>query len=497
MLATGHDDAFAVATLRAAAARALAQGAPDAAVTYLTRALAGARDEERIEVIVDLGLAERWLDPAAAAAHLSEGLELSDDPVRRAGISLELGNELFYAFRIPEAVEVYRRAYAEIDAEAHPKLHEWLEAEVIGSSLWDAEHYPVAEELMSAFDESRLHGGIGADLLLADRAFYLCTRATHRDEAVAAARRALASGRLIAHGALHFQLAAYTLFSGGCFEEAIAAYDAALAAARARGDRVRSPAISAFRGRALALVGNLEGALADLNESLLRESPPTALPYSAGFRAWALLDRGLFDEARATIDSLGLPDELPPTLHLFQFQLARGRLCVMTGDPERGVADLLDLGRRTQLIPGDNPADMPWRRFAAEGMLLLGRRDEATVLAREELEIAERWGNRRRSRPAGGASATLSAARTASRSCARPSPSRRSPAHGSSTRARSSTSAPRSDARTTVRRRASGCARAPSSPTASAPPRSSSGRTRSSPPPARGRARTPSAASMP
>src|SRR5207247_8863025 len=88
----------------------------------------------------------------------------------------------------------------------------------------------------------------------------------------------------------------------------------------------------------------------------------------------------------------GMPDDLPPTVHLFFFQLARGRLSVMSGSPECGVDDLLDLGRRTQLIPFDNPADFPWRRYAVEGLLLLGRTEEAVALAREELEIAERWG---------------------------------------------------------------------------------------------------------
>jgi len=64
----------------------------------------------------------------------------------------------------------------------------------------------------------------------------------------------------------------------------------------------------------------------------------------------------------------------------------------MTGSPERGVEDLLELGRRTKLIPFDNPADFPWRRYAVEGLLLLGRTEEAAALAREDLEIAERWG---------------------------------------------------------------------------------------------------------
>jgi DNA-binding CsgD family transcriptional regulator len=392
LLTTGRDDEFLVSTLRAAASRSLAQGAPDVAVSYLRRALESAAGPERGEVLIDLGLAERLIDPNAAADHLTQGLSLLDDVVRRAEVAIELGSELFYADRLREAIAVYRRAYDEIDPAEHPDLHQRLEAEVAASAWWDEAHYPIAADLMEAFDHRALDGSLGSDLLLAARAFYLCRQARDRDASIDAARRALASGSLVRDGALGFHCAAFALFSAGLYDESIAAYDAALAAARKRGDAVRSPAILAFRGRALTLAGNLEAALADLNEGLVEQSTGAVVPYETSFWAGALLDRGRFDQAAEVLARLGLPEELPVTVHLFFFQLARGRLAVMAGSPERGVADLLDLGRRTQLVPFDNPADLPWRRYAVEGLVLLGRTDEAVALAREELEIARRWG---------------------------------------------------------------------------------------------------------
>jgi DNA-binding CsgD family transcriptional regulator/tetratricopeptide (TPR) repeat protein len=392
LMTTGENDEFVVSTLRVAASRSLAQGAPEVAASYLTRALEGASGAQRGEILIELGRAERWVEAERAADHLAAGLELLSDPVRRAEVALDLGNELFYANRLDEAVAVYRRAYDEIDADAHPDLHRWLEAEVVASSLWRADHYPIAAGLMEAFDEQGLSGGLGSDLLLAYRAFYLCRQARDREASIDAARRALASGTLIAHGALGFHCAAFALFSAGLYDEAISAYDGALAASRQRGDSVRAPAILGFRGRGLTLAGNLEAALADLNEGLAAQAPPAALPYVVSFWASALLDRGKFDEAAGVIDGAGFPEPLPLTVHLFFFQLARGRLAVMTGSPDRGVDDLLDLGQRTQLIPFDNPADFPWRRYAVEGLLLLGRTEEAVALAREELEIAQRWG---------------------------------------------------------------------------------------------------------
>ena len=71
---------------------------------------------------------------------------------------------------------------------------------------------------------------------------------------------------------------------------------------------LRAPAILSFRGRALTLAGNLEAALADLNEGLVTESSAAAVPYAISFWASALLDRGRYDEAGAVLASVGLPD---------------------------------------------------------------------------------------------------------------------------------------------------------------------------------------------
>jgi DNA-binding CsgD family transcriptional regulator len=392
LLTNEEPDAFVVRTLRAAASRSLAQGAPDAAVSYLTRVLGGAAGAVRAEVLVDLGLAERLRDAAAAADHLYAGLDLLDDPVRRAEVALELGGVLFYANRGHEAIEVLRRVVGQIDALAHPDLHEQLEAQVLGTTGWDEVHYSIAAAGMEAFDERELHGGYGTDLLLAYRAFFLCRQARDRGAAIDAARRSLASGRVVEKGDLAFHCAAYALFSAGEYAEAIAAYDASLAFARERGDVIGAAATLAFRARALTLSGNLLAALADLNETLIAQASAASVPYVASFWAHALLDRGAFEEAAAVVASLGLPEQLPVTVHLFYFELARGRLAVMTGSPERGIEELLELGRRTRLVPFDNPADFPWRRYAVEGLLQLGRVEEAIALEEEELAIARRWG---------------------------------------------------------------------------------------------------------
>jgi hypothetical protein len=93
-------DPFVVSTLRQAAERSLAQGAAEAAVGYLTRALDEQLDPAaRAEVLVELGLSERRTNGPAAADHLRAGLEFLADPGRRGEVALELSG-------LPEVLSV-------------------------------------------------------------------------------------------------------------------------------------------------------------------------------------------------------------------------------------------------------------------------------------------------------------------------------------------------------------------------------------------------------
>ena len=91
-------DVNAVETLRAAAAAALARGAPETAVTYLRRALAEPPTESvRAAVLGELGDAERIaLDPTAVV-HLEQAWQATTEPVARARLAGQLANVLLYA----------------------------------------------------------------------------------------------------------------------------------------------------------------------------------------------------------------------------------------------------------------------------------------------------------------------------------------------------------------------------------------------------------------
>ena len=390
-------DPYVVSTLRQAAERSLAQGAADAAVGYLTRALEEQLDPPaRAEVLVELGLAERRTNGPAAADHLRAGLELLADPRRRGAVALELGRALWFTDRIGEALPVIERALGEVDRERDPDLYELLKAELISSAWWDPRTFPIAEAAIGELDLDALHGGLGSEILLATIAIYEFRLALRRELTVELARRALASGNLLASSPA-FLYAVVTLFRSGLLDEAVPIFNQAVAQARRRGDIFNLAFLLTWRGVCQTERGDLRAAVADLREAIeLSVAHGTRLnwPYNIGFLAYALLEQGEADEAARVIDRGGFPEQLSlDQVHLVWFRLHRARVRIETGSPERGVEELLQVGETVRLLPFDNPGTAPWRSWAAEGLRRLDRHDEARVLAADELALARRWGD--------------------------------------------------------------------------------------------------------
>jgi DNA-binding CsgD family transcriptional regulator len=391
-------DSFVVSTLRQAAERSLFQGAADAAVEYLTRALEEQTDPAtRAEVLVELGFAERRTNGPAAVDHLRAGLELLAKPTRRCEVALELGRALWFTDRIGDALAVFAQALDEVDLDRDPDLYELLEAELIGSAWWDPQTYPIAEARIGDVNLDALHGGLGSEILLGTVAFYEYRLALHRERAIELARRALASGNLLASGSIAFYHAVMVLARAGLLDEALSIFSQAVAQARRRGDIFNVAFMLMWRGVCQTHRGDLRAAVADLREAIdlaVAHGMLVSWPYNIGFLAHALLEQGDADEAARVIDEGNFPEELPlDQLHLAGFRLHRGRLRIETGSPERGVEELLQVRETVRLIPFDNPSGLPWRGWAAEGLRLLDRNDEARALAQEALVHARRWGD--------------------------------------------------------------------------------------------------------
>jgi DNA-binding CsgD family transcriptional regulator len=390
-------DSFVVSTLRQAAERSLAQGAAEAALVYLTRALEEQMDPTaRAEVLVELGLAERRTNGPAAADHLRAGLELLVDGGRRGAVALELGRAFWFTDRIPEAFAVFEQALDEVDRDQDPDLYELLLAELISSALWNQQTYPMAEAALGELDPDAFHGGLGSETLLATMAHYEQRLGLRRELVIDLARRALAPGNLSASGSIAFYYAVNVLPKSGLLDEAVSILDKAVAQARRRGDIFNVAFMLLWRGKWQTHRGDLRAAVADLREAIdlsVAHGMHVAWPYNIGFLAEALLEQGEAEEAAGVIEKGEFSEQLPPDqLHLAYFRLSRARLRIETGSPERGVEELLQVGETVRLIPHDNPSSVPWRSWAAEGLRLLDRNDEARALAEEELALARRWG---------------------------------------------------------------------------------------------------------
>ena len=391
-------DEFVLSTLRQAAERSLARGAAEAAVGYLSRALDEQTDPAtRAELLVELGLAERRTNGPAAADHLRAGLDLLADPARRGAVALEFGRALWFTDRIPDALAVFQQALHEVDRKRDPDLYELLLAELISSAWWDAQTFPIAEAAIGELDLDALHGGLGTEILLGTMAHYEYQRGLHRELALELARQALAPGNLLASGSIAFYYAAMVLPQSGLLDEAVSIFDQAVAEARRRGDIFNVAFMLMWRGYCQTRRGDLRAAVADLREAIdlcVAHGMLVAWPYNIAFLALALLEQGETDEAARTIDQGDFPEQLPlGQVPLVWFRLSRGRLRVETGNPERGVEELLQVGETVRLVPFDNPSSVPWRRWAAEGLRLLDRKDDARSLADEELALARRWGD--------------------------------------------------------------------------------------------------------
>jgi DNA-binding CsgD family transcriptional regulator len=393
-------DLFVVSTLRQAAERALAQGAPETAVGFLSRALDEQMDRSvRAEVLVELGLAERRTNGTAAADHLRAGLELLADPARRCAVALELGRALWFTDRIADALAVFQQALAEMNRKRNPDLYELLVGELISSAWWNPQTYSIAEAAIGELDLDALHGGLGSEILLGTMAHYEGRLGVRRERATELARRALGTGNLFATGSIAFYYAVNVLAKSGSLDEAVSIFDHSVAQARRRGDIFNVAFMLMWRGKWQTDRGDLRAAVADLREALdlcVAHGMLVAWPYNVGFVAQALLEQGKADEAARAIDQGDFPEQLPvDQVHPIYFRLVRGRLRIETGSPERGVEELLQVGETARLVPYDNPSIVPWRSWAAEGLRLLDRNDEARALADDELAIARRWGDPR------------------------------------------------------------------------------------------------------
>ncbi len=391
LLAPRSGDPCVVAVLREAGRRAGARGAAESAVAYLRRALAEPPPAaERAELLLELGSAEALVSGDAAVEHLREAHALLSDPVARAEAALLLGHQLVW--RGDEADAVLTQAQDElggIDAE----LERLLEAALIMNALSEASLYPKAVERLERLRGRLGDTTVGEKTLLAALTYHDALAGAPAGLVVPFARRALAEGTLIREApAATFVLAASVL-AWADLDEAVVAYDDALAQAHRRGSIHTFAVAKIFRAQAFVWRGELAEAEADCREAFAAtETWGTSWLLAAllaPFLADALMEQGKLEEAAA---ALARVESFPDTSQFFLLPESRARYRLLRGDLAGGVEELFVAGRHFQAVGGNNPAFLAWRSQAALALLQLGEQDEARRLAAEELELARTWG---------------------------------------------------------------------------------------------------------
>jgi len=384
-------DSFVVATLRLAAERSLAHGAPQAAVAYLRRALAEPPSlAEEVDVLCELGVAELNIDASEAAEHLRRAIEAVADVTHRPEITLAYVRALVLLGRHQEAGALLRMArdrFRGFDQDMYWRL----EGRLLIWSEFDPELYAAETERVSAIDEQELTGGLGAGVLLAALAMVEAQRGVSRTRAVDFAARALASGAFEEPGErLNGITPLLALTIAGEIEAASAAFEAGFSSARRSGDFLTPAGLHLYRGLLRIECGELLAAEEDLRPfagNAFHDSPDFQA-FRAAFLAEILLERGEIGQAEAL---LAAPAAMKEGYRVY-FLVARGRVRLAARRPEQALADFLEAGRVATAAGTQNPGVAPWRSLAALSLNHLGRDAEALELAREELDLSRRWG---------------------------------------------------------------------------------------------------------
>jgi DNA-binding CsgD family transcriptional regulator len=152
-----------------------------------------------------------------------------------------------------------------------------------------------------------------------------------------------------------------------------------------------------FRSEARFRAGALADAAADAAAARTSYAHAGRLPVlgSAAELVQALTEQGRYDEAEVALADAGADGPVDAIGEAYTGTMvlnARARLRLARGDARAALADLVAVGRRQAAMREPNPATLDWRSRTAFAYAALDRRPAALALAREELELARRFG---------------------------------------------------------------------------------------------------------
>jgi DNA-binding CsgD family transcriptional regulator len=390
-------DSLLVELLCEAGSNALSAGAPEAARTYLKRALGEPPAESQMASVLRLlGHAESSLHRAEAAEHLRAALDLTDDAPERAELTRELAVPLVHSGHIHEAVSVLERSSNDLGG-ADRELSLELEADIVNAGRLHPELRPGALARARRLYDAGLQGRTFAErVALAGIAGEGDAVAATAEDAIACARSALGGDRLLAEAGAEapaYWYAVSGLVLAESLEPAHAAVHAALAEARESGSMLGSALAYCFQALLEHRVGDLPAAEADFRHAI--EITPSARwaakTYALAFLIDILLDRGRPEEAAAVLSASRMPDTAPPVLPFLMLRQSRGRLRIALGDSDSGMADMHAAAEG--FAAGSFGACLwPWRSYHALELAREGESRRAVELAHEEEALLRAFG---------------------------------------------------------------------------------------------------------
>ncbi len=390
-----YGQAWVVDSLRAAAKQALAQGAPEAAVSYFRRALAEPpAPDHRLEVMVELGRAEVLLPTAHGFEALSEALERAKDPGQRAELAEQLALALISVAQNGLARIVLERMLDE-SSELDDAVVERLEAHLLGGGAPDLTATSRILARAGRHFVRAKRGEVREPALLAGLAETGAVTGLPAAEAAELARMALGHERLLEAWEPYLAATGALTWSDE-LEEAAAAQDFGIAEAQRRGSAPMFMLMSIFRAATAFRAGELANAEAYVQRGYEIAREVGTAHIAVMFLTPVLLERGKLDEACKLVEGAEFSEA---ELQLWQGVIVlaqRGAVRVAAGELERGVEDMLDADGRMRAAGCHLSVLTDWVPPTARALARLGRLDEARQLASRELEDAIAFGAPRR-----------------------------------------------------------------------------------------------------
>jgi len=392
LLATRPDaDPWVLATLREAAARAVAQGDPAAAAHLLARAAAEPPPPERRgEVLLELAEAEALAGDTAAAGHVEEALAVLPAGRARGRALRSLGRIRFAAGEHAVAAGALEEALGALDAESAEG--QAILGEYLSINRFQAPLMAAAARRLGPIVEATRAADPPADPVLLVHAVLSLALAGEAPPRV----RELA-GRAAEQLDPELDVAAYSLPSG-MLVQALCAADVtdladgiaadSLDAARRRGSFIATTGASFHRAIPRFHRGELTDALADLGQAQAtrEEGWNAGVAWPLSLQAHLQLERGALAAARESVASAAAAEG---SMERAVLDFADAAVALAEREPAAALRAAEAAGA---LLGGefgvDSPGFMPWRRPAALAALMLGDDARARALAEEHLALA-------------------------------------------------------------------------------------------------------------